>query len=108
MRLNSYPTDYRLAFAFSLILYPLPDRFALRSAFLSVNELSLRQTRGLLRSADALIMDDLGCDSSPRTRRLRGETASILQPGHLPFWSKPISIFGLLYVTAFIIASRSC
>src|SRR5580698_5113820 len=30
---NPYPTDYRSAFALSLVLYPLPRRLALRFAF---------------------------------------------------------------------------
>ena len=32
-RLNPYPTHYRLAFAFSTILYPQSHRLALRLAF---------------------------------------------------------------------------
>src|SRR3972149_644963 len=34
------------------------------------------------------------------------EESRLLVSGHVPFWSKPISIFGLLKVTTFISGSR--
>jgi hypothetical protein len=49
-RLNLYPADYGLAFACSLILYPLSVRLALRFAF--PVGCPTGQTTGLPRSAD--------------------------------------------------------
>jgi len=70
-RLNPYPADYGLAFACSPILHPQPLQLALRLAFLGDAATSSRETTGLTRSADVILVRGLGSVSAPVGRHLR-------------------------------------
>ena len=83
---NSYPAHYRLAFASSLVLYPLPYQVVLRLPLRSTD----RRTTGLPRSAGET-------PGSVRSRLSAGGASSAsaefgaADPDHVPFWSKPNS-----------------
>src|SRR2546425_664801 len=96
-RLNPYPPRYSAAFASSILLYPQPLRLTLRCAF------PCGETTGLPRSVcvPRWVRPRLsagGCRVCGRKTR---------EPLHQPrtFWFKPVSIFGLSSVTAFISGS---
>jgi hypothetical protein len=97
LRLNPYPAHYRPAFACSLLLYPQSHRRFLRAAFLSDKGLSVWETTGLPRSATVTVW--------VRSRLFAGGSTTAPEefgasgPGRVPFWSKPVSIFGLSFVT---------
>src|SRR5712692_1127268 len=96
-RLNPSPPRYRAAFASSILLYPQPLRFPLRCAF------PCGETTGLPRSAcvPRWVRPRLSAGGCPVCGRKARE------PLHQPrtFWFKPVSIFGLSSVTAFISGS---
>src|SRR5262249_36209005 len=48
------------------------------------------------------ITDGVGSASSPVARQRRQGKGDTPAPGHVPFWFKPVSIFGLLVLTTFI------
>ena len=98
-RLNPYPPHYRMAFASSGVPYPHPYRPPLRLAF------PCGRDTGLPRSA-RVPLDELGSACPPVTRHLRETKGELPPPGHLPFWSKPLSPFGLLVLTTFISGSH--
>lgn len=95
---NPYPPHYKAAFAFSILLYPQPYRFALRLTF----------PRELLREDYGLTTFRVSTDEWGRSRLFAGGSASatgdFVAPvlDHLPFWLKPLSTFGLFVVTTFI------
>ena len=95
---HPYPPYYRVAFASSVIPYPLPHRLALRLAF------PCGRATGLPRSADVPEWGrpHLYAGGSPSVPEEFGASG----PGHVPFWSKPVSIFGLFNVTTFTSGSR--
>ena len=89
--LNPYPAHYRSAFACSLVLYPLPCQVVLRLPF----------RWGWAPEGNGLTTFR-GCNLRWfRPRLYAGGAASACaefgaaHPDHLPFWSKPLSIFGL-------------
>jgi hypothetical protein len=89
--LNPYPAPYRPAFASSLVLYPQPLRLILRLAF------PCGRATGLPRcvAQTAWVRSRLyagGPSSAPGEFGAPG-------PGHAPFWSRPVSTFGLFSVT---------
>src|SRR5919108_4820277 len=95
--LTSYPPHYRAALACSLILCPLPQGPLLRGAVPAALVCAVGRATGLPRSADV-----------PGWRRSRlyagGSTSAPDEfgasgPGHMPFWPKPDSTFGLSFVT---------
>ena len=69
LRLNPYPSHYSTAFAFSLLLYLLPRRLALRFAFPRPIGYGEGETTGLPRSAD--VPEWIGRISTPVARHLR-------------------------------------
>jgi hypothetical protein len=83
LRLNPYPPYYRTAFAFSLLLYPLPHRLALRFAFPGPH---WRWGRG-----DNRLTTFRRCTRVDRTHLYAGGSPSAPEefeapgPGHLPF-----------------------
>jgi hypothetical protein len=50
-------------------------------------------------------MDGLGSACSPVARQRRQGKGETPAPGHVPFWFKPVSAFGLLVLTTFISSS---
>ena len=97
-RLTLYPIDYRVAFASSLILSPLPHRRPLQLAFPS------GQATGLLRSS-LRSLRGWGRASRPVVRHPRQGSGQPLYLTTYLFWFKPDSIFGLLWITALISTS---
>ena len=93
--LTLYPIDYRVAFASSLIPFPLPHERSLQSAF------PLGEDNGVT-SFIFWITRDLGRACRPVVHHPRRETGELPVPDHVPFWFKPHSIFGLSLVTTFI------
>src|SRR5262249_20222000 len=88
--LNPYPPHYRAAFASSPVLYPQPRRSALRPPYPG------GRATGLPRCAAeaAWVRSRLFAGGSPSAPGKFGAPG----PGHAPFWSKPVSTFGLSYV----------
>jgi len=76
--LNSYPRDYRAAFAFSIIPSPQTHQRPLRLAF------PFGRSTGLPRSAYVIIVSDLGSTYTPAVRRSRqgNRYALVLTPYH--------------------------
>ena len=101
-RLNPCPAHYRPAFASSIVPYPQPHRLRLRSAF---PVLAHGGDYGLtmFRTIDRI---GLGPLCSPVAGKcilpipMTGEARPPV-PATLPFWPRPVSIFGLLVVTTF-------
>ena len=107
-KLNLYPLDYRAAFAFSMLPYPQFHRLALRLAF---PQMRSGLTQGELRAyrVSCERQSGLGLASLPVAQTSASGDSTAPEPGHVPFWSKPLpvgkqvlSIFGLLCITAFI------
>src|SRR5262249_5878011 len=48
------------------------------------------------------LTDGLGSACSPVVRQRRQGKGEAPAPGHVPFWFKPVSVFGLLVLTTFI------
>ena len=97
-RLNPYPTDYRAAFASSLILYPPSRRRPLAAG------LPRREDDGFT-TFHGRITDGAGSASSPVARRATtGDGRSHCTWPHT-VWCKPVSVFGLLDLTTFISSS---
>ena len=98
VRLNPYPSHYSMAFAFSTLSCPHPCRLALRLTFPCGRERGLPRSPGLpgwgrhCLSAGVLC----GCGWGPYTPNAK----------RIPFWAKPLSIFGLFIVTTFTDSSR--
>jgi hypothetical protein len=67
-KLNLYPLDYRMAFAFSILPYPQPHGLALRLAFPRL-ESPVGELRAYHVSCEC--QSGLGLASSPVARRLR-------------------------------------
>jgi hypothetical protein len=78
LTLNPYPADYRPAFACSPILHPQPQRRPLRTAFPHDPERSRRETTGLTRSVDVILVRGLGSASAPVGQHLRQESSEPL------------------------------
>ena len=93
-----YPIDYRAAFAFSLILPPLPHRRSLQSAF------PRGEATGVASFTCSITPGARSCLSAGGASSATGDIATPV-PGHVPFWSKPDSILGLSLFTAFISTS---
>jgi hypothetical protein len=99
--LNPYPTHYRPAFACSLLLYPLPSQVILRLPLLSMRTAGQR----------AYHVPQIELAGWFRSRLFAGGATSAAEefgasaPDHVPFWPKPVSIFGLSFVTTFSDAS---
>src|SRR5262249_3741576 len=91
------PVDYRAAFASSLIPPPLPHQLPSQSAF------PRGGATGLLRSPPRSLRGEDWPLGGWSALRARGAVAP--GPDHVPFWSKPDSIFGLSLFTAFISTS---
>ena len=96
--LNPYPPDYRAAFASSLLLYPPSHRRPLAAG------LPRREDDGLT-TFHGRITDGLGSACSPVARQRRQGKGNTPAPGHVTFWFKPLSAFGLLVLTTFISSS---
>ena len=90
-RCGPYPLHYTAAFAFCLLLYPPSHRLLLRVAF------PCGEATGLPRFAAVTVW--------VRSRLSAGGTSAALEEfgasrlGHLPFWSKRVSILRLSCVT---------
>ena len=97
-RLNPYPSDYGAAFASSLLRYPQPRWRTLRLAFPGREGYGLTTFHGCIK-------DRLGSACSPVARQRRQGKEDTPAPGHVPFWFKPLSAFGLLVLTTFISSS---
>jgi hypothetical protein len=78
--LNPYPSDYRTAFASSLVLYPPSLRSRLAAG------LPRREDDGLT-TFHGCIMDGLGPACSPVARQRRQGKGDTPAPGHVPFGS---------------------
>ena len=87
---NPYPNHYGPAFAFSPVLYPPPRRLALRLAYPAGGRRAYHVHRRNPRG--------LGPASTPVALHCTDESEAS-GPGHVPFWSKPISTFGLSLLT---------
>ena len=72
---------------------PIGDRLAA--------DLPGREDDGLTTSRGR-IPGGLGSACSPVARQRRQGKGDAPAPGHVPFWFKPVSIFGLLVLTTFI------
>ena len=92
--LDPYPILYRPAFASSGILYPLVRRPPSRVSFhCPVETVGLTTFRmSTLPGGVRLRLCASGTTSA------RGEIRALL-PGHMPFWPKPFSLFGLSIFT---------
>ena len=92
--LNPYPPHYRTTFACSLLLYPPCDGLALRLAF------PIGHGTGLPRSAYTPGWVRL-CLLRRWPCCLRGERIQLPYRSTVPVWLKPLSIFGLYFLTTF-------
>jgi hypothetical protein len=88
---DPYPLHYQTAFACSLLLYPPPRQLLLRAAFPD------GETTGLPRSAAVTVWVRSHLSAGGITAALEEFGASRL--GHLPFWSKRVSILRLPLMT---------
>ena len=96
--LNPSPSDYRMAFAFSLILYPPTHRLHLAVG------LPRKEDDGLT-TFHGCITDGVGSASSPVARMTTTGDGRSLCTWPRTFWFKPLSAFGLLDLTTFISSS---
>src|SRR5271157_4268769 len=97
-RLNPYPSDYGAAFASSLLLYPPSHQ---QPPCGGPTPRGGRRAYHVPRMYHGWFRLWLSADGSTATAGEREPPA----PGHLPFWFKPVSAFGLLEITAFISSS---
>ena len=95
-----YLLHYRTAFAFSDILYPLIYRLTLRLAFHTEMEIVG------LTLIPLILHNGLASVYSPGESWITLGDTRTPKPYPLPFWSRPISIFGLSTLTAFINSSH--
>ncbi len=96
-RASPYPADYRPAFAFSGILYPLTRSPSLRSGYhtLLMGAVGLTQLIGIeMRCGEAGLYSPVEC-AGAAVGRNRSDG-----PFHVAFWLRPISLFGRFGVTS--------
>ena len=96
-RASPYPTDYRPAFAFSGILYPLARLPSLRSGYhpRGVGAVGLTQLIGIeMRRGEAGLYDPVE-HAGAAAGRNRSDG-----PFHIAFWLRPVSLFGRFGVTS--------
>jgi hypothetical protein len=89
-RASPYPTDYRPAFAFSGILYPLARLPSLRSGYLGLTQLIGIEMR---RGEAGLYGPVEHAGTAAGRHRSDG-------PFHIAFWLRPVSLFGRFGVTS--------
>src|SRR5208337_1405498 len=97
-RLNPYPSDYAAAFASSLLLYPPSHQ---QPPCGGPTPRGGRRAYHVPQMYHGWFRLCLSADGSTATA---GEEEAPA-PGHLPFWFKPVSAFGLFKFTTFISSS---
>jgi hypothetical protein len=100
LRFNPYPPHYRAAFAFSTFLYP-------PSHSLPCGRPAIAGRGSGLPCSDQITRNGLGSVFSPVVVYVPVTQLNTELSNHLPFWPKPISIFGLSRLTEFINSSLS-
>ena len=93
----------------STLIRPITGRHSLPPSSSTRRPIGDRLTAGLPRGEDdglttfhGRITDGVGSACSPMARQRRQGKGDTPAPGHVPFWFKPISIFGLLVLTTFL------
>lgn len=81
--LNPYPSHYKRAFAFSILLYPHSHRLTLQFAFL------IASGEVWVYHVSHKYQDGLGSAFPPVVLHLRQLYTTVAVPDHLPFWFKP-------------------
>jgi len=91
---------------------PTTERRSLPPSSSTRRPIGNRLAAGLPRGEDdglttfhGWITDGLGSACSPVARTATAGEGESPAPGHVPFWFKPISVFGLLVLTTFISSS---
>ena len=106
-RLNPCPTDYRPAFASSILPYPQSHRLRLRSAFpVLTHEGDYGLT--MFRKNDRIGLGPLCSPVAGKAHSSHAHDGGDESPRahHIAVWPRPDSIFGLLRMTTFIESSH--
>jgi hypothetical protein len=96
-RASPYPADYRPAFAFSGILYPLARPPSSRSGYRPCGAGAVGLTQLIeieIRRGEAGLYSPVG---HPRAAVGKGRSDG---PSHVAFWLRPVSLFGRFGVTS--------